>query len=107
MSSSPPSPSAPAIRRRKTYNEQFKREAIALAESIGQKQAATDLGIDRSLISAWKKALETEGSDAFRGKGHPLEVQAEMVRLRREVATLRMEREILKKATEFFIREPR
>ena len=74
---------------------------MKLAESIGATQAAHDLGIARSLVSSWKKSLATEGKDAFRGKGHPTEEQSEMLRLRRENATLRMEREILKEAAEF------
>jgi transposase len=49
--------------------------------------------------------LANEGKDAFRGKGNPTEEQAEMIRLHREVATLRMERDRLKKAAEFFMRE--
>jgi transposase-like protein len=44
---------------RKSYNEDFKRDAVKLAESIGATQAAHDLGIDRSLISAWKQSLAT------------------------------------------------
>jgi transposase len=97
--------SARDLKPRRSYNQEFKLEAVKLADSIGPKQAAEDLGIDRSLISAWRKALATEGTDAFRGKGNPTAEQAEMVRLRREVATLRMERDILKKAAEFFMRE--
>jgi transposase-like protein len=96
---------APGPKPRRSYNEEFKREAVKLAESIGATQAAHDLGIDRSLVSSWKKSLATEGTDAFRGKGHPTEEQSEMLRLRRENATLRAEREILKKAAEFFMRE--
>jgi hypothetical protein len=56
-----------------------------LAESIGTTQAAHDLGIDRSLISAWKKLLATEGANAFRGKGRPTEEQSELVGMRRNV----------------------
>lgn len=100
-----PKSSAREPKPRRTYNQEFKLEAVKLAESIGPKRAAEDLGIDRSLISAWRKSLATDGSDAFRGKGNLTAEQAEMVRLRREIATLRMERDILKKAAEFFMRE--
>ena len=103
--SSTPKTRSPAAKPRRTYNKEYKQEAIKLAESIGATQAAADLGIDRSLISAWRRSQEAEGADAFRGKGNPTAEQAELVRLRREIATLRMEREILKKATEFFMRE--
>ena len=105
MRPSSPSSTVPLPPRRRTYSRDYKLEAIKLADDIGGQQAATDLGIDRSLISAWRKALRTEGTDALRGQGHPTQEQAELSRLRREVATLRMEREILKKATVFFMRE--
>ncbi|MEY2854983.1 MAG: hypothetical protein RL030_2115 [Pseudomonadota bacterium] len=104
-SSTSTKPSSPPVKRRRSYDKDYKQEAVALAESIGASRAASDLGIDHSLISAWRKSLKAEGAEAFRGKGHPTSEQAEMVRLRREVATLRMEREILKKAAEFFMKE--
>jgi transposase len=93
------------VRRRRTYTKEFKEGAIALAEDIGQSRAAADLGIDRSLISAWRTSQKSEGADALRGQGKRTAVEAELAQLRRENATLRMEREILKKATEFFMRE--
>jgi transposase len=95
----------PLKKRRRKYSADYKQEAVKLAESIGPAKAASDLGIDRSTVSSWCKALEEEGTEAFRGQGNRTTEQAEIVRLRREVATLRMEREILKKATEFFMRE--
>jgi transposase len=76
-----------------------------LAASIGASKAAADLGIDHSLISAWKRSMAVEGDEAFRGHGVRTVEAAELVRLRRENAHLKMEREILKKATEFFMRE--
>jgi len=91
--------------KRRTYSPDYKREAVALAAAIGASKAASDLGIDHSLISSWKKAQAKEGGDAFRGHGVRTAESAELVRLRREVAHLQMEREILKKATEFFMRE--
>ena len=104
-STTSPSSTVPLAKKRRTYSQEYKLEALKLAEDIGPQKAAADLGVDRSLISAWRTALRTEGNDALRGKGHPTQEQSELTKLRREVATLRMEREILKKATEFFMRE--
>ena len=101
-----PKATSPGPKPRRSYHEEFKREAVKLAESIGATQAAHALGIERSLVSSWKKSLATESKDAFRGEGHPTEEQPEMLRLRRGNATLRTERELLKKAAEFFMREP-
>jgi transposase len=106
MTTTPPSSSL-VPKRRRTYTPEFKRSAVALAEDIGPSAAAKELLVDHSMISAWRKALRTEGTDALRGQGHPSAVQTELMQLRRENATLRMEREILKKATEFFMREPK
>ena len=87
---------------RKRHSKEFKLEALKLAERIGVPQAATDLGIGESLLYRWRKAAVTEGADAFRGNGRLTERDEELRRLRHEVKTLKMEREILKKATSFF-----
>lgn len=91
-------------KKRKGYSKDFKYEALKLAEEIGVSRAAKDLGISDSILYRWRKALETEGSDAFRGHGRLKEQDEELRRLRRENKILKQEREILKKATEFFAR---
>ena len=87
---------------RKKYTKEFKLEALKLAEQIGVPQAGEDLGISDGALYKWRKALVTEGSDAFRGNGRLTAQDEELRRLRQEVKTLKMEREILKKATTFF-----
>ncbi len=63
-------------------------------------QVAHNLGVSDSTLARWKAEMETNGVKAFPGRGTP--VEEEVVRLRREVETLRMEREILKKAVGIF-----
>ena len=80
------------------YDREFKLEAIRLASEEGAR--ATDverrLGLNQGLISRWKRQLESEGVDAFPGKGH-LSANDEQVRhLQRENERLRRERDILK-----------
>lgn len=87
---------------RKQYTKEFKLEALKLAERTGVPRAAKDLGIGESLLYRWRQAAEDEGSEAFRGHGRLTERDEELRRLREEVKTLKMEREILKKATAFF-----
>ena len=53
---------------------------------------------------SWKKEIE-ESEDAFRGNGKLTQVQLELRQLRSENRQLRLEREILKKATAFFVNE--
>ena len=56
------------------------------------------------LISKWLKARDTDGADAFRGRGNRTELEAENAELRKEVIDLRKEKEILKKAAAYFAR---
>lgn len=90
------------MKKRKTYTKEFKLEALKLAEQIGAKRAAKDLGVGKTAIYAWRKAAAAEGKDAFRGHGRLTERDEELRRLRQEVKVLKQEREILKKATSFF-----
>ena len=103
MSQSPSS--SPTTMPRRQHTKEFKHEALRLAASIGVARASADLGINESTLYAWKKSAATEGSDAFRGHGQRTEVEAEMARMRREIEVLKMEREILKKAAEFWVKE--
>lgn len=92
---------------RRTYTKEFKQEAVRLAGQIGNAPASKDLGVDPTTIRSWVRAAASEGADAFRGHGNPTAVEAELARLRREIVILKQEREILKKATEFFAKESR
>jgi transposase len=98
----------PAKPRRK-YTKEFKQQAVALARrpEVGFRKAASDLGIDQSMLRDWDRKLEREGTQAFRGNGVRTEHDARVAALEREIRTLREERDILKKATEFFVKERR
>jgi len=90
---------------RRQYSTEFKREAVRLMNEGGVSlaQVSRDLGVCRSLLGKWKRQLQAEqhnGTRAFPGHGQPAD--AELARLRREVAVLRQEREVLKKAVSIF-----
>jgi transposase len=92
-------------RTRPPYPDDFRREAIKLVRisSKSQRQIAKDLGIsDVTLRNSIKQAERDEGT---RPDGLSTDEREELHRLRRENQTLRMEREILKKAAAFFARE--
>jgi len=91
----------------KHYSKQFKIDAVKLVTEQGYRvsEAARNLGLHHSSLRRWKKQLETDGSQAFPGKGHMTAQKEELHRLRKENKRLRMEREILKKATAFFVNE--
>lgn len=92
---------------RKQYTKEFKQDAVRLVTEQGYRQteAARNLGIDRGMLGRWVKELQEDGSDAFRGNGKLTAEGEELRRLREENRRLRMEREILKKATAFFAKE--
>ena len=94
---------------RRKHTAEFKIEAVRLVteRGISVAKAARDLGVDRSLLTKWKRELIGKGAGAFPGKGRVNPLAEEVTRLQREVNTLRMERDILKKATAFFAKESR
>ena len=95
---------------RRSYTEEFKREAVRLVTTGGhsESQVARDLGVSRSLLGKWRRQLEVgaqNGQRAFPGQGNPRD--EEMARLQRENARLKEENEILKKAVGIFTNRPR
>jgi transposase len=92
---------------RRTYTSEFKLDAVRMV--IDQGRAVTEvaeaLGIDRSLLQSWKKKFATDGEVAFPGRGKLKPQDEEIRRLKRELAQVRQEREILKKALAYFAKE--
>jgi transposase len=93
---------------RRHYTDDFKAQAVTLASSIGQAQAARKLERSVKTLSHWEEAPRHGSRGGSAGRRVSVsEQESELSRLRAEVATLRMEREILKKAAAFFARESR
>jgi transposase len=92
-------------RTRPPYPEEFKREAIELVRLTGKsiRQVAKDLGISEVSLRNWVKQAAADAGE--RPCGLSSDEREELQRLRRENQTLRMEREILKKAAAFFAKE--
>jgi transposase-like protein len=92
----------------RTFTPEFKQEAVHLLETSGKSGIviAKDLGISDTILYRWRKELRATGNSAFPGKGHQTELEEEVHRLRREVETLRQERDILKKAAAIFLHSP-
>lgn len=90
---------------RRRFTDDFKAQAIALAESVGPTKAALQLDMSIKTLGNWLDASRA-GRPLRSPSRKPIsEVESELARLRAENATLKMEREILKKATAFFARE--
>lgn len=89
---------------RQRFTAEFKREAVRLLER-GDKpitQLALELGVPRNRLYKWRDTLQTQGAHAFPGPGRRSLQQLELTRLRRELAQLKEENVILKKATAYF-----
>ncbi len=86
-----------------SYSREFKVEAVALVTQQGYSvpEAAASLGIRSNPLYLWKQQQE----QAQNGSLLSVDEKAELVALRQEVKRLRMEKEILKKASAFFARE--
>ena len=93
--------------KRKHYLKRFKIDAVKLVTEQGfnVSEAARNLGIHHSSLRRWKRQLESDSNQAFPGKGNLSSEKDELRRLRKENKRLRMERDILKKATAFFAKE--
>ena len=96
-------------KKRRSYSREFKIEAVALVTEGGLSisQAARDLGISQTVLGRWKKQFEADPEQAFPGKGNLKPQDEELARLRRELAIVRQERDILKKAIGIFSRMPK
>jgi transposase len=93
---------------RRKYTREFKLAAVKLITEQGRSvaEAARSLGVSEKQLRHWKAVLQQQGQQqAFPGNGNLPPADEELRRLREENQRLRMERDILKKATAFFAKE--
>lgn len=90
-------------RQYKQYTKEFKEEAVGLVTEQGYSvpEAAKSLGVNPNLLYRWKDSME----EKLAGTSLSGDERAELQRLRKENKELRMEKEILKKASAFFAKE--
>jgi len=87
---------------RRQFSAEFKREAVALAAQpdVSVAQVARELGIGANMLARWRRELQVEGPQAFRGQG--VARDEEVARLKRELARVRRERDFLQDAAAYF-----
>jgi len=92
---------------RRKFTREFKLEAVRLIKDRGVSvaQASQDLGVHGTVLRSWVKAFAEDPQQAFPGHGQQKPEAAEIARLKREVARLKAERDILKKAAAYFAKE--
>jgi transposase len=89
---------------RKRYSREFKLEAVHLLieGNKGLAQTARNLQINRTMLARWRKEYQADPDGAFLGSGRRKPAAEDLAQLRREIAELREEREILKKVLAYF-----
>jgi transposase len=102
-------------RSRREFTPEFRREAVKLMndrldEGVPLAQVGRDLNLEPDLLRKWARDLGQWTGDANRGSTDPAQMsetqrENEIRRLRRELETVRQERDFLKKATAFFAKE--
>jgi transposase len=91
--------------KRRKYCPEFKRGAVEQTRQPGVScaQVARELGVGANLLSRWARELNVEGGHAFGGTGSPRD--EEVARLKRELARVKKERDVLREAATFFAKQ--
>ena len=92
---------------RRRFTVEFKREAVRMMVEDGRSgtEVARDLGILPESIYRWKKELQSDPDEAFRGHGNRTSEEEELRGLRHENARLKGELAFLKKVSSYFAKE--
>ena len=95
-----------AKRKRRAFTKAFKAQAVGIVRDSGKPvgTVARELDLTETALRSWVRQAEIDGGRGSVG-ALTTDEREELGRLRREVRTLRMERDILKKATAFFAKE--
>ncbi len=88
---------------RNQYSLEFKKQALDRAEKDGVATAARDLNLKESQLYAWRQKRRLEGLTME----EQIQQLGELARLKREVARLEEENSFLKKATAYFVKQPK
>lgn len=88
----------------RTYDKEFKINTVNLYKSSGRSLQAIsrELGLATSTLSKWVRQYSENAQGGFPGKGNPKAFEEEVRTLRKELAHVRQERDILKKALAIF-----
>ena len=95
---------------RRSYSNEFKRNAVALSEHPGRQvnEVAEKLGITGQILTRWRREYRRRGEFSFPGNARQAfnEEQTRIRELEKQLRDVEMERNILKKAVAIFSRQP-
>lgn len=72
-----------------------------MEQGYSRREAGRSLGVDAKMLGRWVRESEADTGQAFRGHGQLTPEQAKLRQLKEENRRLKLEKEILKKATVF------
>ena len=85
-------------KQRQHYSDEFKRDAVALADKVGTTQACEELNITSASLYSWRQKQKYEATKSGRERAKDTEI----AKLKRELAEKNEELAILKKAATYF-----
>lgn len=90
------------------YTKEFREEAVKLAEAVGASEASRRLSIPLKSLANWLRASKAGKLEEIGRQEKPqTELEAELHRVKRELAEVKMERDLLKKFAAYFAKESR
>ena len=94
----------PPVRSRRSFTDEFKRDAVGLVIDEGRRviDVARSLGVGEGTLGNWVRQARVDRGERV---GLTTSEKAELAELRKENARLRMERDLLKRATAFWVKE--
>ena len=92
------------MKSQRKYDREFKINAVKLYRESGKslQQMGEDLGIPKPTLHAWVEEFKEQGENSFSGSGKLKPCNEELYRLKKQLANVTMERDILKKAVAIF-----
>lgn len=94
-------------KKKKTYSEQFKRDAIHLQETSGKSVGAIEkqLGLSHNLLRQWKKRYQANEERNELERSEVEQLKVELRQAKRELLIAQQERDILKKTISIFSKD--
>lgn len=96
-----------SMQNKRKYDHEFKINSVKLYRESGKtlKKIALDLGIPKTTLYSWVEEFEEHGDNSFPGSGKLKPCNEELYKLKKQLADVTMERDILKKAVAIFSKQ--